>query len=79
MWKLVRRKSKIVKGGQKSNHKPLYKVIFTLAMILGVKPKELVKNMNMKKIQKYAEDMSSEIKKKREKEVKKVLDKLNKK
>lgn len=61
------------------DRKPLYDMLFALAMALGVKPKQLAKFLNQEKIQKYAEEISKEIKLKQEKDNKKLLDKLNKK
>lgn len=81
MWKLRRTKTRILgrNDNKEQHHRPLYKVIFSLAMSLGIKPKKLVKFMDSDKVKKFAIDLSQEIKNEEKKVEKKLIDKLNKK
>jgi len=76
MWKIKTTRQVFKK---RHSHKSMYDIIFGLSMAVGVTPKKLAKFLNNKKILRFAEEFSKEIKNKDQKERQKLLDKMNKK
>lgn len=63
---------------ESTGHKSIYKVIFALAIVLGVSPKKLASKVGSKKGQEFVFKFIEELRKDGDREVKKVLKKLNK-
>lgn len=78
MWKF--KKKKRILDGKSSfedslikSKRGIYRVIFAVAMAIGVTPKKLVSNLNEEKQTDYANKVTKEIKKKGEKDLAKKL------
>jgi len=77
MWKLIKKTTqrKIV---QNFDYKPLYMVIFAVAMALKLKPKDVVKHLNNDKASAFAKETTELIQKKMFNDAKKAQKELDK-
>jgi len=74
---MIKRSGKrIVPNKKAKSNKNVYKLIVAIALTLGIKPRELVKNLESKKLRKFVTELTNEMAKDRKSKLTKALNKL---